>query len=249
MRRSYVALFFGGLAYAAIVALVLTGFGSPLVRIVVGLPLALFLPGYALTAACIPSATLRSAEHCLCAFGFTLCIDALGAFLLNGIPWGLQLRTWAIFLGGITLVASIVAFVNRRAGPMGERGAGIRWRDGLLFGGVFLVLLGAIGLSYAGAILQPTTGFTQFWLAPAVRAESRAIYLGVRNEEGTTMQYTIQLAMGGRVVAEWPEITLSPDAQWETTVALPLNQRAETMEALLYRLDQPQVIYRHLAIP
>jgi len=55
--------------------------------------------------------------------------------------------------------------------------------------------------------------------------------------------------VGGRVVKEWPSIKLEPNASWQATTALsPAPPQDATVEALLYRSDQPGAVYRHVEL-
>jgi uncharacterized membrane protein len=130
---------------AAVVALVLLTAGSvflPVVnetplRIVLGLPFVLFLPGYAFIAALFPEAgegpvedederSLRDGgidgiERVALSFGLSIAISPLIGLVLNFTPWGIRTVPIVVSIGGFTLVSVIVGAVRRWELPEEER--------------------------------------------------------------------------------------------------------------------------------
>src|SRR5438876_5147113 len=143
-----------------------------LIRIVT-LPLVLVLPGYALTSALLPAHSLGAAERLVFSLGLSLIIVILGGLALNWTPFGLNTGSWAVLLGGITLIASAVALVRRRGQNISASAwlrvvdVGLNFRQGLLLGLAAIVVCGAVAVSYLGAARQPFPGFTQLWILPA----------------------------------------------------------------------------------
>src|SRR4249919_523027 len=80
-------------------------------RALVGLPLVLFVPGYALTAAAFPAGRLGTIERLLFSVGASLALAALAGLLLQWTALGLRPAAWVIALGNLTLVASLIALV------------------------------------------------------------------------------------------------------------------------------------------
>jgi hypothetical protein len=118
-------------------------------------------------------------------------------------------------------------------------------REGLLFGLAAAVVIMAVQGARVEALRSESTSFTQLWLLPAQQADPAAVQIGIKSIETVTTRYRLRLEVGGRVLHEWRSIALQPNEQWEETIALPADQRAsEKVEALLYRLDAPDVVYR-----
>jgi uncharacterized membrane protein len=227
-----------------------------LIRILT-LPLALVLPGYALTSALFPRRTLGVAERLVFSLGLSLIIVVLGGLLLNLMPFGLRASSWAVLLSGITLAASAVALARRRGQSVSAPGwlrvgnVGLTWRQGLLLGLAAVIVCGAIAVSIIGAGRQSYAGFTQLWILPAGSDNTKnAVSLGVSNMEATAMEYTLTVNLDGKVVEEWPSIDLNPNGKWEATLVLPQTGRAGAVrvEADLYRVDAPTTIYRHVVL-
>ncbi len=127
-------------ATLALVALTTLSATAPVVsetplRIVFGLPLVLFLPGYALIAALFPEAGsppdtsedsevdtgIDGIERIALSFGLSIAVVPLIGLALNFTPWGIRLVPILVGVGGFTTVATAVAARRRRALPEDER--------------------------------------------------------------------------------------------------------------------------------
>ena len=110
-------------------------------RVVLGLPFVLFVPGYAFVAALFPEAgaspvdddTPESAEEAgdrsgidgiertALSFGLSIAVVPLIGLVLNFTPWGIRLVPILASVSGFTLIAVAVAAVRRRDLPEEER--------------------------------------------------------------------------------------------------------------------------------
>ncbi|MFC6733694.1 DUF1616 domain-containing protein [Haladaptatus sp. DYSN1] len=132
---------------AVVVLIVLAGVGifvpgfreTPL-QVVLGLPLALFLPGYALIAALFPRASapldaaeetndanttfstplrwrqkrgLTGLERLVLSFGFSAALVPVIGLILNFSPWGIRVVPYFLAVSGFTLLATVVAAYRR----------------------------------------------------------------------------------------------------------------------------------------
>ncbi len=85
------------------------------IRTVLGLPMVLFLPGYALIAALFPSKDdLDGIERLALGFGLSIAVVPLIGLGLNYTPWGIRLIPILVSLSVFTLFMCVVA-VYRRA--------------------------------------------------------------------------------------------------------------------------------------
>ncbi|REA03804.1 hypothetical protein DEQ92_11900 [Haloferax sp. Atlit-6N] len=108
--------------------------GTPL-RVVVGLPFVLFIPGYALIAALFPErgppidahedhdrmAGIDGIERVALSFGTSIAVVPLLGLVLNFTPWGIRLVPILVAVSGFTLVATTFAAARRSALPEEER--------------------------------------------------------------------------------------------------------------------------------
>lgn len=247
----------GDLVAAIVVAttcgvLTLLAPGDSAVRLVVALPLLFVLPGYAVTAALFPKRSLGIPEQVLYSVGLSLAVVMVGGFALHWTPWGLQAESWVIFLFCVTLGASVIARMRRRRGwsvvttPLN---VGLDSRQGLLLGLAALVVVAAVGLSRTPMPPQGIQGYTLLWILPAGDGNPNAVRLGVSSREFTPTEYRLQVLVEGQIAQEWPALQLAPGEEWETAVSVPGNSsNTRTVEATLYRLDAPSVVYRRVTL-
>jgi uncharacterized membrane protein len=221
-----------------------------LARALAGLPLVLFAPGYALVAAAFPAGRLGTIERLLFSMGASLALAALAGLLLHWTALGLRPAAWAMALGNLTLVASLIALIRRWRQPTVDtvpRVAGMTLIEGGLLGLAALLVASALLIARDGALQQRAAGFTQLWVLPDSAAQQDSVRLGVSNREPGDVGYRLLVTASGTIIGSWPRITLGPDEQWEATVALPTAQPAgATIEAVLYRLDAPETAYRRV---
>ncbi|NQE05604.1 hypothetical protein C5S32_07005 [ANME-1 cluster archaeon GoMg1] len=84
------------------------------VRILLGLPLVLFLPGYALIATLFPRKDdLDAIERIALSFGLSIAITPLLGLALNYTPFGIRLLPVLIVLSVFTISLALGAYVRR----------------------------------------------------------------------------------------------------------------------------------------
>lgn len=225
-----------------------------IVRLVFALPLVLFLPGYAITAALLPAGLPGKAERLLFSLGLSVVVTALSGLILNLTPWGLRTGAWAILLAVIVVLAGSVARKRGRtevtiSATLVARYFRLRLRDGLFLGLAILVTGAAVGLTRLPASPNGFTGYTQLWMTPSSPGNPSEFRLGLKSAEFTETRYRLQVRVGDQVVQEWPEVTLKPGETWETEIRLQGDQFGTgPIVADLYKLDNPATIYRHVKL-
>jgi len=227
------------------IALAILGLTNPVTGLLIGLPLVLIVPGYALMST-FAGPSLGVIERLVFTVGFSLTLTILGGLALNLTPWGLQTVTWAVFLGGATLVFAFFAQWRRlrqtELGPV-SLNPGLKLKEIGLFAIALVVVVGAIVLARWGD-QDLNANFTQLSLTPAQTA-SGSVQLQVVSTEQTTLKYRLQLLNGNQVVKEWPSIELAPAQTWQEVVqATPSS--GNKLQAVLYRLDNPNTVYRRV---
>jgi uncharacterized membrane protein len=97
------------------------GLSETAVRNVLGLPLMLFLPGYALIAALFPAKSdLDGIERTALSFGLSIAVVPLIGLGLNYTPWGIRLLPILISLSVLTFVMCWLAYLRRAKLPETE---------------------------------------------------------------------------------------------------------------------------------
>jgi uncharacterized membrane protein len=242
-----------GLAFLAAILVLATAEGNWL-RLVFGIPLALFLPGYSLQAAAFPGQTPGRLERLLLGLGSSLAVATLGGLLLEWTPWGLTAGAWAGLLSAITAIASLLA-VRRRSREAAnqegwERESG--WfdlRQLAVFGLAAVVVALAIWFARLPSSPEGLEGYTLLWLLPSEDTGAGSVQLGVQSQEFRPASYGLEVRSAGELLADWEAIELEPGETWNTTLDLPQTLPADApLEAVLYLSDQPDTIYRSVKL-
>jgi uncharacterized membrane protein len=230
--------------------LALTPINLGFVQVLCAVLLVCVLPGYAIMAAAFPNRPF-TVETLVFTLGISLSITVLGGLLLNYTVPGLTTVTWGVLLGSIILAACLVALVKRRQSeapaPIPDAPQFTR-RSLIIFGASLLVGVVALRFASAGAEAHNMAQFTQLWMTPTQQQEAN---LGIRNHESTPVTYKLRVVVDNKVVQEWSSITLDPGGEWKTRLTmadLGVSNRSPKVEALLYRLDAPEVVYRHVSL-
>ena len=234
-------------------ALALPGLESQLLRLLLGLPLALVLPGYALTAAIFPRPTLGRSNRLLLTLALSICATILCGFGLNRSSWGMQRQTWTIALATVTLAGCIIA-LGRRAlagatpAPHGPgAGLGMRPVQALLMGLAVALVIGTVVLARYEARLKPPAAVIQLWMLPD--GGPATVRIGITSVGEAQGVFRLVIARGGFALREWNSLTIAPGQSWEERVTLDSGQLgAGPFEALLYRSDQPGDVFRRVAL-
>lgn len=240
-------------AGVAVIALPLDIGGAPL-QVVLAALLVCFVPGYAVSAAALPSRRLELPVTLVLSFGTSLAITALGGLLLDLTPWGIGITSWSILLGGVAIGASAVAVLRRTDDwPLvaAQSGTPFRRGDRMYLGLAGVVTMVAVAIAYIGAASQEFPGYTQLWVVPSeALGKPATLRLEVSNQENAPAKYRLELQIEGKTIREWATIKLEASDEWATDVALPLEGNAgpKLVEALLYRLDIPDQVYRRVAV-
>ena len=240
---------------------------DPMARLLLGLPLVVLVPGYAIIAATCPGPSVSGAERLALSLGVSLAVTVLGSLFLNLTPWGLQPVSWATLLSLLTLTASAIAIVGRRWLSLDPRTrarhapatAGLGVGSAIMLAVAACIVVATIGLARASAATRTDEGFTQVWMLPTPEVDASSVRLGVKSHEEQDTQYVLRLEVDGAVLATWPSIALAPGESWEATAAIPDDAGAPVVaEARLYRvgdqaigdteLDDPAGAYRRVVL-
>ena len=206
-------------------------------RLVVGLPLVVLLPGYAIVAAFDPEHELGFAERSASSIVLSIVLTIACGMLLAISPLKLSTAGSLLVLGVVTIVGNAIA--SHRA----PRGRLAQPEHPVLEGGArraFTLPVIVIALGLAAALLvvagtvrsarfTPSSGeLVQLWMLPDNAHKNGGVEIGVDNRISTTSRFTLQYFQGS-VNGTDTAFTLNPGASrlftrpplLEATVSVP----------------------------
>ncbi len=222
-----------------------------IVGVILALPLVFIFPGYTLSEILFHKRSFNASYRLLISIGLSLTIAVLSGLILNLLPGGLQAISWALWLGLITVVFSLLAAYLRRGVPM-NRTSPIRFRfsvyPAIMFALATLVAIFAFLYSAFGVVKQPYPGFTQLWMIPeAQTGKSCAVSLGVRSFETSPVTYRITMTAMRVEITSWSPVVLASQQAWTRLVTIPPTTASNVyVEVQLYRFDKPGTLYREV---
>ena len=86
-----------------------------IVRVVLGLLIVFFVPGFALISAVLPGRQFSLSEYLLAGIGASLAMSTTAAVALGAAPIGLSRLSFSVVLGYCTLILSIIAALRARS--------------------------------------------------------------------------------------------------------------------------------------
>ncbi len=216
-------------ATVASTAVALAAEGPP--RVILGIALVIFLPGYSLTAALYPTRdSLGASERLALSLGTSIVLAPLLLLALNHTPWGVRLVPVLATLGGFTLAMCLIAAMRRsRLYPPARFDIGLRpprpscrgtplslHALSVLRLACVVLALGVLG--YVTTTPKQAEAFTEFYILAAdggasdypvmlQQDETATIILGIVNHEGQPTTYTVSAHLDGDPSA----VTLEPD--------------------------------------
>jgi uncharacterized membrane protein len=212
-------------------------------RIILGLPLVLFLPGYALIATLFPrEGDLDGIERIALSFGLSIAISPLLGLALNYTPFGIRLTPILIVLSVFTISLAIGAYVRRSRIREADRfgvdfGAffksikdSFKIKDSKVDKILTAVLIISIVLALSMTvyvIITPKEGekFTEFYVLGTggmaeeyptnlTVGEEGEVIIGIVNHEYAAVTYLLELKVNGGVIDQ-KSIVLTHNETWE----------------------------------
>lgn len=238
------------LVVAATAVCALVGQIAPLgvSRIVFVAPLALLLPGYAITAAAFGKRRPEWLDLVPLSVGISLAALALGSVFLNFTPGGLTGIPWTVFLV-LVVVGSCRAAALRRGAPTRRRSA-IAMPKVRPAGTILSV--GAVAMAAAALILAQTTvhanraiGYSELWMVPADQSSSVA-QIGVTSEQQHALSYRLEVRFGDRPAPIIRSFSLAPGESRTVRLAHPPSTEPTRIKAKLFTQRDPEAVSRQV---
>lgn len=240
-------------------------------RIILGLPVALFFPGYTLLAALFPRKNdLDTIERVALSFGLSIIVVALMGLILNYTPWGIRAYPVLLSTTLLIVISSAMAWFRRRQLSPEERfsvsfssslakwAAASRLYKGLTIA-LMVVILSSLGvLGYTISVTEVGERFTQFYVLNAegepegypeelVVGEEAKVILRIINQEREDMSYRVKVIVDGVTVEETGLLLLAHQEKWEREISFTPTRTGENqkVEFLLYKNGETEP-YRDL---
>ncbi|MCQ1535078.1 DUF1616 domain-containing protein [Methanosarcina sp. KYL-1] len=202
--------------------------GASFIRTALGLPIALFLPGYALIAALFPAKKdLDGIERVALSFGMSIAVVSLIGLALNYTLWGIREIPILLSLSIFILVMCVAAYIRRSQLPEGEvfsvplKVSFLALKAEVLEKPesktdriltiilVLSILASVVALVYVTVVPKEGEHFTEFYiLGPEGMAtnyptrytlgESGTVIIGIVNHEYRTVNYNLEVRLENR---------------------------------------------------
>ena len=213
-------------------------------RMLLAAPLALFLPGYAISAAIFARRRIERQQFLVLSVGLSLAVLALGALVLNYVPGGVRAWSWALLLFLVVLGCCRGAALRRpKRAP-----APVSWalprpnatQAGLLAAGG-LAVVAAVALAFTPLSATNAIGFTELWIQPL--AAENGVRIGIGSGERDDSSYRLLVEFGdAKTVTR--QLQLEPGqrevlALGGDKVAAAAGAEAIPVTAFLYKEDSP----------
>lgn len=219
-------------------------------RLLFAAPLALFLPGYAVTAACFARHGLEPLRFALLSVGLSLAVLALGALPLNYLPGGIAAGWWAAYLVLVVAAAGRGAALRRASDRRPPRARSIpAWNRSAAvpLGLAGLIAIAALILVFTPLPAHHVKGFTELWMVPSTRADVAVV--GIASREQGEAEYLIELRVGSRDKPfDVHRVRLRPGQEWRRAIVAPAAFRGHRarVTATLFKTGRT-AIYRYVA--
>jgi hypothetical protein len=218
------------------------------IRLVFAVPLALILPGYAVTAAAFGSRRPDRLERLPLTLGVSLACLALGGLILNYTPGGIRGLPWALLLVLVVLAGCLVA--ARRRGSTRDERTSFTWpkpspASAILAAGSLAMVVAALILAHTTVKAEHVYGYTQLWISPPT-ATGKSARIGVTSEQQQARNYRLVVEVEGRPGSVSQSFQLEPSQTH--LLRVPSGQAASPVrvEARLYLRGHPSTVYRRV---
>jgi len=188
------------------------------IRIALGLPFLLFIPGYLLIFILFPRKkeynSIQGLERIGLSLGFSIALVSLVGLFLNYTPWGIRLEPILITLFFLTEILGAIAIYRWKITKREERFTislttappTSNNKSNIILSIILVLSICVASTSIMYIIIAPVTGesFTEFYILSQDRnvshypqdilaGQNTTFTLGLLNHEYTTMDYTIEI--------------------------------------------------------
>jgi hypothetical protein len=217
------------------------------VALVFAAPLALFLPGYSITAAAFARRNLEWPQLLLLSIALSLTTLVLGSLLLNYVG-GIHPLSWAVLLLLVVLGTCRAAALRRGDSGTAPRRARVRLRglETAMLLGAAAVTVAALVLGFSTVPAEDAVGYSQLWVLPAAGSGGSEAQVGVRSQQQTSVDFDLRVKVGTRRLVK-RSFRLAPGETHLLRLRAPPGARGTVpVTATLLRHNRPFSVYRRV---
>lgn len=245
---------------STLLVLVVIFLPSNILRLILGIPFLLFMPGYALMAALfVKKEGMGGIARVALSFTSSIALVAFIGYILSYTPWGIRLEPVIYAIYAFILILSLIAWWRQRKLAKLERfnidfnlrlpSLGQNATERILAIILIVTILGAIGgLSYIFTKPRPQEDFTEFYvLGQGGKAEEystelqvdvkSSVIIGIINHEGKETSYRVEVLLSDTKIAEAGPITIDDERKWENEIDFIPGETGDNqkLEFLIYK--------------
>lgn len=243
-------------------------------RILAGLVVVLFWPGYCLQAAVFPRRReLEDRERVALSFGLSIGVVAVMAPVLDRLPWGVRVGPVVIGYALFMLICTGVGAYRRRNIPEADRYCGIKsmnvadwWKhtDASVrkaYAVQAVAVLGGVGVMIANMIVpHPGEQYSEFYIVGAdglaegfiqeVRVGERVeVRCGIGNHEGAAAEYRLEVRQDGELIGRGGSFSLQDGEVLEAAVEFAAAREGDDVKIEFWLIrDADERPYRRLEL-
>jgi uncharacterized membrane protein len=246
--RSDMALV-GAFALIACIVCAAAPGGLAIVRVPLGLPLVLVLPGYATVTALFAPGALWSAERIVLSLAISIVASILTGVAVDIAGFKLLAAPWIEVLAVITIVAAAAATArgHERALALPSLLPRLRAAQSLVLLASLLLIAAAAAIGFRPLAPPAKTQGTAALALLEGPGRSAAVCVSVINEEFHVASYRVVVSVAGQGNHALTTTKLAPGATWNREVAVGAGY--PVVRATLYRASAPSSAYRHTSLP
>lgn len=219
------------------------------VRVIFAVPLALVIPGYAITAAAFGSRLPPWPERLPLTLGISLAFLALASLVLNYTPGRIQGLPWALLVVAIVLLCCRTAARRRgrtRSKPSALPRPKIRPAAAIIAVCSLAMVAAALMLARATPHNDRVSGYTQLWISPSKPTQASA-RIGVTSQQQQTRAYRLMIDVEGQSKPMAYSFELQPGETHLVTINPSQIGSPVAVEAKLYLRGRPDKVYRQVS--
>jgi uncharacterized membrane protein len=247
-------------------------FPSQPLRIILGITVLLFCPGFVLSAAIAPrSGDMTGTVRLTLSLVLSIVVVSLTGLALNYTAPGITLESMLLSVAAFIVVVSIIGWLRLLLLPGGERGVlefkvemphrAVSVLDGTFM--IIMVLVLAVAIVAGGYFaLAPKNSepFTQFYIlnqnqgtlytpADLSAGGEATVALAIENHEGNQVDYRIQVLLNGEPYSEFDSISVLDEGQWQDDITFtPGSAGQNQVEFLLFKNSETEPYLRPLSL-